>query len=269
MRLPILVLCLSAAWPGMARAQERALDEAGTTTPPRSAATIVVRPNSLHQGSPAKLVISGAAIAGVRTFGAQRSGATVTELTDPSGRRLGLVGRPAEGGVDVRNAQGATLVASPSCAALVESSAPTSTVTWRGSNGAVTSVAVYDGATLLLQGDDADAADAAHDQPAPEASPAPSQPVEFALLPARPNPFSQSTIVRFSLPQAGRVSLGLYDLAGRRMAKLLDESRTAGLHQVEYRGRALADGRYYLKLSYTDATGQVTRTTTQSVVRLK
>lgn len=53
----------------------------------------------------------------------------------------------------------------------------------------------------------------------------------------KPNPFNPVATIVFSLPRASRVRLGVYDLAGRRVASLLDERRVAGTHEVLWRGR--------------------------------
>ena len=80
--------------------------------------------------------------------------------------------------------------------------------------------------------------------------------VEDARVPARqellawsqPNPFTRSTTVRFRLPAAGPVRLGVYDLAGRLMSRLLDETRPAGEHAVVWQPGSVPSGVYYLRL---------------------
>ena len=62
------------------------------------------------------------------------------------------------------------------------------------------------------------------------------------LEPNFPNPFNPSTTVRFSLERDGNARLTIYDLAGRRVATLLDEPHTAGEHEVVWTGRS-DDGR--------------------------
>jgi hypothetical protein len=67
-----------------------------------------------------------------------------------------------------------------------------------------------------------------------------------------PNPFNPSTVIQFTLPDAGHVSLKVFDLLGREVATLLDEHRTAGTHQVHFDARALPSGLYFYRL---DAAG--------------
>lgn len=74
------------------------------------------------------------------------------------------------------------------------------------------------------------------------------------LYPNFPNPFRGSTTLRFSLAQETEVSLKVYDVYGRLVATLMEESRDAGLHSVTWdtgsaEDRALAPGLYFLRLS--------------------
>ena len=88
------------------------------------------------------------------------------------------------------------------------------------------------------------------------------------LLPNVPNPFNPETSVRFELARAGRVRINVYDVAGRRVARLLDEDRQAGADHVVWRGRddrgrTVTSGAYYIRL---EADG---RTDTRKVLLLK
>ncbi len=74
-----------------------------------------------------------------------------------------------------------------------------------------------------------------------------------ALLPAWPNPFNPHTTIPFTLADAGRVRVSVYDLAGRRVVLLLDERRSRGRHEVVWRGRddmgrRAASGVYLLRM---------------------
>jgi hypothetical protein len=68
-----------------------------------------------------------------------------------------------------------------------------------------------------------------------------------------PNPFSGSTSVSFSLPNAGPATLGIYDVAGRRVANLVDRRLEAGTHSIAWDGRdasgkRVASGVYLVRL---------------------
>jgi hypothetical protein len=79
-------------------------------------------------------------------------------------------------------------------------------------------------------------------------------PVEFGLQQNSPNPFNPITRVAFSVPAGGgRVSIQIYDVAGRRVRNLLDEHRAAGFGSVTWngtsdRGVKVASGVYFCRL---------------------
>ncbi|HEX5131492.1 MAG TPA: S8 family peptidase, partial [Candidatus Krumholzibacteria bacterium] len=78
--------------------------------------------------------------------------------------------------------------------------------------------------------------------------PAPFQP-HLVLAGARPNPFNPSTMIDFELSADTRVTLAVYDVAGRLVDTLLDnETRGAGRHSVRYQS-ARASGVYFVRLS--------------------
>jgi flagellar hook assembly protein FlgD len=90
---------------------------------------------------------------------------------------------------------------------------------------------------------------------APLASPTPT-----ALGRVYPNPVTDGMSVQLSLARSGRVSLGVYDLAGRRVRMLLDGDPGAGLHVIGWDGRgddgrAVANGFYVVRLR-TDGVSQ-------------
>lgn len=85
----------------------------------------------------------------------------------------------------------------------------------------------------------------------PGPSPAMSVPAAtplVTLLGASPNPFNPTTAIRFALAHEARVTLRMYDVAGREVARLLDGTRPAGEHQVVFEGRNLASGVYMVLL---------------------
>ncbi len=80
------------------------------------------------------------------------------------------------------------------------------------------------------------------------------EPLSFRLLPNTPNPFSESTLIRYDLPQSAEVTLAIYDLSGRRVRTLLSSAvRAPGGHEARWGGRddtgsAVASGVYFVKL---------------------
>jgi len=87
----------------------------------------------------------------------------------------------------------------------------------------------------------------------------PEAPRRAYLLQSYPNPAADELTIRFGLDEAGPVELAVYDLAGRRVVTLLDETLPAGERAVRWdgcdnAGRAVADGVYlYLLRSGAEA----------------
>lgn len=63
-----------------------------------------------------------------------------------------------------------------------------------------------------------------------------------------PNPFNPSTQIAFDLPQQANVRLAVYDLLGREIAVLVNDTRSAGSHQVTWTAQNLASGVYLYQL---------------------
>ncbi|RKY74198.1 MAG: hypothetical protein DRQ14_02720 [Candidatus Latescibacterota bacterium] len=62
-------------------------------------------------------------------------------------------------------------------------------------------------------------------------------PLEYELLPAFPNPFNPSTVIRYALPKESFVRLEVYDVLGRRVRELVRGRQPAGWHSVIWDGR--------------------------------
>lgn len=70
----------------------------------------------------------------------------------------------------------------------------------------------------------------------------------FQLDQNYPNPFNPNTIIKFSLPEAGQVSLKIFDALGRNVVTLVDEFYSGGNHSVEFIGENLSSGVYIYRL---------------------
>lgn len=74
-------------------------------------------------------------------------------------------------------------------------------------------------------------------------------PTDFRLGQNYPNPFNPTTTIPFVLDQTARVTLKVYDAAGREVRTLLlDELRHAGPHAVRFDASELATGTYLYRL---------------------
>jgi FtsP/CotA-like multicopper oxidase with cupredoxin domain len=77
------------------------------------------------------------------------------------------------------------------------------------------------------------------------ASAADSQPLNLSSY---PEPFNPSTTIRFELPKSGDVKLEVFDVAGRRVARLVDGHMEAGLQEVSFEASRLPSGMYFSRL---------------------
>lgn len=84
---------------------------------------------------------------------------------------------------------------------------------------------------------------------------------DYKLFQNYPNPFNPSTIIRYQIPDAGFVTLKIYDVLGREVSTLVNEVKSAGSHEVEFNtqqtinNKLLASGIYFYQLSATGGPG--------------
>lgn len=67
-----------------------------------------------------------------------------------------------------------------------------------------------------------------------------------------PNPFNPTTVIPFSLPENGHVNLSVYDITGRLVSTLANETYIRGHHQVQFNAAQLSSGVYYYILRSAD-----------------
>jgi hypothetical protein len=70
----------------------------------------------------------------------------------------------------------------------------------------------------------------------------------FRLEQNYPNPFNPTTTINFTLPKSMKVKLTVFDVLGREVTTLLNETMTEGLHNVNFEGSGYASGVYFYRL---------------------
>jgi hypothetical protein len=93
-------------------------------------------------------------------------------------------------------------------------------------------------------------------------------PLAFELEPNAPNPFNPSTRIAFTLPEAERAVVRVYDVRGAHVATVLDSRLNPGRHHVQWNGvddtgTPVASGTYF----YTLVAGK--RTVSRKMVLVK
>ncbi|MBK7047829.1 MAG: choice-of-anchor J domain-containing protein [bacterium] len=78
-----------------------------------------------------------------------------------------------------------------------------------------------------------------------------------------PNPFNPSTVIRFQLSRRAEIQVEVFDMSGRRVARLLNSWLESGHHQVPFSAKELPSGVYFTQVR---ADGEVR---TQKMLLLK
>lgn len=83
-----------------------------------------------------------------------------------------------------------------------------------------------------------------------------SMPLEYSVKQNYPNPFNASTTIEYGLPEAGRVTIEIYDVLGRQVATLVDEYQSAGYHQAIWKAGSQTSGMYFFRIQANDYVDQ-------------
>ena len=67
----------------------------------------------------------------------------------------------------------------------------------------------------------------------------------FELYQNYPNPFNPSTTINYKLPEAGYVSIKIFNTLGKEIKELVNGQQSAGEHSVNFSGEGLASGVYF------------------------
>jgi hypothetical protein len=73
-------------------------------------------------------------------------------------------------------------------------------------------------------------------------------PTEYALHQNYPNPFNPLTTISFSLPEQEKVTLRIYDVLGREVATLIDDTLQPGEYRTQFDASGVSSGVYFYRL---------------------
>ena len=83
-------------------------------------------------------------------------------------------------------------------------------------------------------------------------------PKTFRMSQNYPNPFNPMTRIDYDLPFEGKVRIILYDILGRELYNIVNETKQAGFHSVNFNSSSVAgglsSGAYFYKISAKDFT---------------
>jgi hypothetical protein len=119
-----------------------------------------------------------------------------------------------------------------------------SVIAWVGGDGVATGPNADFDSFQILKGEATAVEPMAHE---------PELPTGYALSQNYPNPFNAETRIRFAVPEAGHVSLKVYNVTGQLVRELVDETMPAGSHSAVWNGRdeagrELASGVYFCRM---------------------
>jgi hypothetical protein len=80
-----------------------------------------------------------------------------------------------------------------------------------------------------------------------------NNPSDIVLYQNYPNPFNPVTIISYSIPESQNVELNVYDVLGNKVADIVNQYQSGGLHSVTFDASDLSSGIYY----YQFKTGQL------------
>jgi len=77
-------------------------------------------------------------------------------------------------------------------------------------------------------------------------------PSEYMVSQNYPNPFNPSTKIKYHLPDAGFITIGIYDVLGNEIATIVNEEKPAGSYEINFSAKGganyLSSGIYFYKL---------------------
>lgn len=82
----------------------------------------------------------------------------------------------------------------------------------------------------------------------------PLLPTEFQLSQNYPNPFNASTVIGYSIPEATKVVLTVYNSLGQKIANLLNQDQPSGNYVIRWDASSVNSGVYFYVLSASGRT---------------
>jgi plastocyanin len=94
-------------------------------------------------------------------------------------------------------------------------------------------------------------------------------PKNYLLLQNYPNPFNPTTIISYALPYESKVSVKVYDVSGKQITELADNTESAGYHNLNFNADNLASGIYFYRIEAVSIDGTRKFDGTKKMILLK
>jgi hypothetical protein len=79
-------------------------------------------------------------------------------------------------------------------------------------------------------------------------------PAAYQLDQNYPNPFNPSTTIRYSIPEAGLVTVKVFNLLGQEVATLVNTQQATGAYEVSFDASQLSSGIYFYSIEVNNFT---------------
>jgi len=89
-------------------------------------------------------------------------------------------------------------------------------------------------------------------------------PDSFELIENYPNPFNPTTTISFRVPSDSHIRVIVFDMLGRQVAKLVDQSFESGSHQIQWNASNVSSGQYIYRM---EANGKVIDAKSMSLIK--
>jgi len=73
-------------------------------------------------------------------------------------------------------------------------------------------------------------------------------PREYTLYQNYPNPFNPETIIKYSIPKSGFVTIKVFDVLGRCVSTLVNEEKLTGNYSINFNAGSFASGVYFYRM---------------------
>ena len=77
----------------------------------------------------------------------------------------------------------------------------------------------------------------------------------FAVHQNYPNPFNPTTVISYDLPKRSTMKLVVYDIMGKEITTLVNETQDAGSYQVTLDASRFSSGMYFYRMTTGSYTG--------------
>ena len=92
---------------------------------------------------------------------------------------------------------------------------------------------------------------------------------DYKLYNNYPNPFNPSTKIKFNVPSISNVTVKVFDVTGKEITSLVNQTLSAGSHEIEFRGNGYASGVYLYKIEAKSLEGKQSFVQTKKMILIK